>query len=98
MMKSYLMPADGRKSFYGKAVLIDDGHGTRILQSYDTQVCKLITGGAFVKMWNGYSATTMRHINGFRAHCRLPLINKAQWDKLETGKKYQCMTLEAMEG
>ena len=98
MMKSYLVPADSHKSFYGKAVLIDDEHGTRILQSYDTQVCKLITGGAFVKMWDGYSATTMRHINGFRAHCRLPLINKAQWDKLETGKKYQCVTLESMEG
>lgn len=98
MNQIYLVPADGRKSFYKKAVLLDDEKGTRILQSYDAQVCKLISGGAFVKMWDGYSPTTMRHINGFRAHCRLPLMNKAQWDKLETGKKYQCMTLEAMEG
>lgn len=97
MNQIYLVPADGRKSFYKKAVLLDDEKGTRILKSYDTQVCKLISGGAFVKMWDGYSATTQRHINAFRAHCRLPGITKKQWESLETGKKYQCMTLEAME-
>ena len=98
MIKSYIIPADGHKSFYGKAILIDDEKGTRTLESYNTPVCKLVSDGAFIKLWDGYSATTMRHVNGFRAHCRLPQINKAAWDRLETGKKYQCMTLESMEG
>ena len=96
MNQIYLVPADGRKSFYKKAVLLDDEKGTRILKNYDTQVCKLISGGAFVKMWDGYSATTQRHINAFRDYCRLPGITKKQLESMETGKKYQCMTLEAM--
>ena len=54
---------DGRKSFYKKAFIIERNDGI-YLKSYDTLVCR-ITHGVFQRLWNGYSATTMRHINSF---------------------------------
>lgn len=53
---------DRAKSFYGKANIIEE-NGEVILQSYDTFVCMINKRGAFVRLWGGYSATTMRHIN-----------------------------------
>jgi hypothetical protein len=55
---------DRAKSFYGKAKVIEKD-GETLLQSYDTTVCKIDKSGEFVRMWEGYSATTMRHINAF---------------------------------
>ena len=55
---------DRAKSFYGKAKVIEM-NGETLLQSYDTTVCKIDKSGEFVRMWSGYSATTMRHINAF---------------------------------
>lgn len=55
---------DRAKSFYGKAKVIEKD-GETVLQSYDTQVCKISASGEFVRMWSGYSVTTMRHINSF---------------------------------
>lgn len=55
---------DRAKSFYGKAKVIEKD-GETLLQSYDTIVCKIDKSGEFVRMWEGYSATTMRHINAF---------------------------------
>ena len=55
---------DRVKSFYGKAKVIEKD-GETLLQSYDTTVCKIDKSGEFVRMWEGYSVTTMRHINAF---------------------------------
>lgn len=65
-MKSYDLPtmSDRAKSFYGKAKVIEC-NGCKLLKSYDTIVCKIDSNGSFIKMWNGYSTTTMRHINAF---------------------------------
>lgn len=64
-MKIYeLIPTNGRKSFYGKAKVIEC-EGENFLQSYNAIVCKVDKNGKFVKMWDGYSATTMSHINDF---------------------------------
>ena len=79
-IRVYLVPADGRKSFYGKAVLIQRG-GAMYCESYNTIVCKYI-GGKFSRTWGGYSATTARHVNAFRAACGLPSIGKKEWDAL----------------
>lgn len=81
MKKSYLIPVDGRKSFYSKAVLIENPNGEKILESYGTVVCK-VQNGAFRRSWGGYSATTMRHINAFRASCGFSGMNKKEWDML----------------
>lgn len=86
---SYELPCyDSRKSFYGKARVIEAPEG-RYLQSYDTVVCFISYGGTFEKLWSGYSATTMRHINSFMHHIGWTECGgKAWWDNLETNTKY----------
>ena len=66
-MKMFDLPVMcGReKSFYGKAKVIEQDNGEKVLQSYNTQVCKITSGGEFVRMWSGYSVTTMRHVDSF---------------------------------
>lgn len=60
---------DNRKSFYGKAHVIYDYDNNYVtLRSYNTDVCRIekgVHGWKFRKLWNGYSATTMRHILDF---------------------------------
>lgn len=65
-MKIYkLYPVyEGRRSYYGKAV-VRESNGTKTLYSYDTPVCQITPEGEIVRLWPGYSRTTMRHINEF---------------------------------
>ena len=67
MAKFYELSAryDSRKSFYGKAHVIDHGNGLLELQSYDTVVCSLKNGANYKRLWNGHSLTTTRHIKEF---------------------------------
>lgn len=86
-MKIYdLIPTDGRKSFYGKAKVIEKD-GETLLQSYDTTVCKIDKSGEFVRMWSGYSVTTMRHINTFIEMFGIPGGGKSWWDALPVEEK-----------
>jgi hypothetical protein len=66
MYNIYEMTAiyDRRKSFYGKAYIIEF-MGRKILLSYDTRVCEIDASGKFHRYWGGESVTTMRHINEF---------------------------------
>lgn len=65
-MKVYeLRPVDNRKSFYGKAVVIVEDNGTETLYSYGTPVIKRLVSGELVKIWDGWTATTGRHIKAF---------------------------------
>ena len=75
-MKTYeLTPHDGRKSFYGKArVKVDNGAET--LFSYNTPVIRRNADGTLSRLWDGWSATTGRHVAAF---CGL---NKKEWDAL----------------
>lgn len=54
-MRMYDLPVMvGReKSFYGKARIIEKDNGEKVLQSYSTEVCKITTGGLFVRLWDG---------------------------------------------
>ena len=82
-MKIYeLIPGqyDRRKSFYGKAKVIEKDNGETVLLSYDTEVCKINTNGEFIRLWNGYSVTTMRHINSFLRLVGIAGGGKAWWD------------------
>lgn len=80
-MKIYeLRPVDNRKSFYGKAKVIEKDNGETVLQSYDTEVAKFTSGGEFVRLWSGYSATTMRHVNSFLQSFGIAGGGKAWWD------------------
>lgn len=65
MRKYELIPTDGRKSFYGKAVVIVGDNGTETLYSYGTPIIKRLVSGELVKLWSGWSATTGRHIQAF---------------------------------
>lgn len=74
---------DRVKSFYGKAKVIEND-GETFLQSYDTIVCKIDKSGEFVRLWKGYSATTMRHINSFIEMFGIEGGGKKWWDTLPT--------------
>lgn len=67
----------------GKATIVSiDGNDT--LLSYGTEVCRM-TAGVFERTGYGYktdSATTMRHVNEFRAIFGLPKITKGEWNAL----------------
>ena len=55
---------DARKSFYGKAHVIDHEDGTIELQSYDTIVSRCVNGK--VEELGKWSTTTTRHQKEFR--------------------------------
>lgn len=64
-MKSFLLPAapnDRARTFYGKAVVVEEENGGRLLLSYGVPVCRITSDGEFIRIWPGYSATTMRHL------------------------------------
>lgn len=56
---------DGRKSFYGKAHVIDYGNGKYDLQSYNTIVATIQDGKVIKNGIGCYSVTTNRHIREF---------------------------------
>lgn len=87
-MKMYDLPTmgDRAKSFYGKAKVKELDNGEKVLQSYNTDVCKITSSGAVVKLWSGYSSTTMRHVNSFLSFFGLTGGGKSWWDSLECGK------------
>lgn len=60
-----LKPNDNHKSFYGKAYVQMDDDGTETLYSYNTPVIRRAKNGNLTRLWNGYSATTQRHIVAF---------------------------------
>ena len=77
-----LTPKD-RKSFYGKMKVIER-NGEKLLQSYGTIVCKLDSCGNFKRLWNGWSATTQRHVNAFVDYYGLPKYGgKSAWTKMK---------------
>lgn len=65
MRKYELIPMTGQKSFYGKAVVVVEDNGTETLYSYGTPIIKRLVSGELVKMWDGWTATTGRHIKAF---------------------------------
>ena len=82
-MKRYeLKPVNGRKSFYGKAEAIERDNGDIELRSYNTIVAR-IRNGKFERLWSGYSATTMNHINAFLNAFGISGGGKAWWTSLE---------------
>ena len=77
-----LKPINNRKSFYNKATVIEKDNGDIELRSYDTIVAR-IRNGKFERLWNGYSQTTMHHINSFIDLYGIFGGGKAWWESLE---------------
>lgn len=76
----YLMPYDSQKSFYKKARVEEYNDGEKILYSYDTPVCSIDRDGNFTRLWFGYSATTMKHVNAFLKCYGISGGGKKWWD------------------
>ena len=61
----FLKPKGSQKSFGGKAIVKEYQSGDKILYSYLTPVLKQTKEGKLIRLWDGYSATTGRHIESF---------------------------------
>lgn len=87
-----LEPSMRQKSFYGKA-FVTEKDGVATLRSYKTDVCKIVDG-KLIKLWNGYSATTMKHVQSFCDHYGIENGGKAWWDSLpcDNKEKYRIRT------
>lgn len=86
MCTYYLEPINDRaKSFYGKAKVIEKTNGDVELQSYDTIVAR-ISKGKLQRLWDGYSSTTMRHVNSFCTKYGVDSGGKSWWKSLEVTK------------
>lgn len=81
-----LHPVGARqKSFYGKALVYEYDDGRRELQSYGTMVCRITATGEVQRLWDGWSATTQRHINSFlRLYSYGNLCGKANWGRFKS--------------
>ena len=77
----YLSPVDNRKSFYNKCYVVRDNNNNLTCYSYTTPVARF-SEGKFARLWSGYSATTMRHINSFASYCGINASGKKWWDSL----------------
>lgn len=65
-MRTYeLIPTDSHKSFYKKAFVRVNDNGDETLYSYGTPVVIRLRNGKLRRVWNGWSATTGRHIASF---------------------------------
>lgn len=85
MSKLYKLDAryDSRKSFYGKAQVIEDNY-SKTLYSYNTPVCEIGKRGAIVFDFYPLSPTTLRHIkefllqNGYKAESKAQILKDYQ--------------------
>ena len=77
-----------QKSYYGKAkveTVSRDNHVVGyVLYSYDTPVCAIDCFGCFTRLWDSYSATTMKHINSFIGcvYPTHPSLGKKAWEAM----------------
>lgn len=75
-----LLPNGNQKSFYGKAKVKIYSDNTKILQSYNTDVAKIDANGNVIRLWDGWTTTTGKHIKVFcglnkKEFLNLPLNN-----------------------
>ena len=70
--------------FGGRALIIPDGNKL-ILRSYYTDVCEFdLKTEKFTRLWNGFSVTTLKHVNIFRRFLALNTLSKREWIELNT--------------
>ena len=84
-----------QKSFYGKAKVVSSVVNLEryyTLHSYDTPVVSVYVdcnGTPFVKkLWNGYSATSLRHVNELLMQHDFPKLSARVWRAMEVGQFY----------
>ena len=94
----------GQKSFYGKARVYAYEHGSDTyytLNSYGTPVVSVYFGSDNIpyikRLWNGYSATTLRHVNELLMQEEFPKLSARAWRAMEVGKFYSLDDVPALE-
>ena len=90
-MKQFELKPKYQKSFYGKAIVEEHSNGDKYLVSYRTVVCMIDGSSAFHRYWDGYSATTAKHIDEFRRVYGMSGMSKKEWlyipvEKLDNGE------------
>ena len=71
-------------------VYTNDNGAVYTLESYDTDVCSIhatTMGWWFEREWDGWTPTTMKHINAFREQFGFSRMNKYDWLMLD-GPEY----------
>ena len=93
-----------QKSFYCKAKVTVSYNGDGmylVLESYDEQVLivKIAKGGmpCIMRLWDGYSATTLRHVNELLMQEDFPKLSARAWRAMEVGKFYSLDDVPALE-
>ena len=79
---SELIPTNSQKSFYGKAMVCSYPDGSHTLYSYETPILRINADGSFDRLWDGYSTTTMKHINSFCVRYGINGGGKKWWNAL----------------
>lgn len=75
----------GNVSYYGKAKVIELDN-IKYLKSYNTVVCA-ISNGEFIRYWDDYSATTIKHINDFCRQNGFNTLSKKEWLSIEVSNE-----------
>lgn len=93
-----------QKSFYKKAMVTvsyNDDCMYLVLQSYDTNVAmiKISKGGMpnVKRLREGYSVTTMRHVNELLMQEGFPKLSANAWRSMEVGEFYSPYDVNALE-
>lgn len=61
----YELTPTRQKSFYGKAIVEELSNGISVLYSYGTRIMEMKPNGEMRRIWDGWSATTGKHIASF---------------------------------
>lgn len=85
-VQEFELIARSQNSFYGKAKIIIDENGEIFLRSYNTLVCYINKNKEFVRLWEGYSNTTQKHINDFCKLYGFKGYSKKEWLNLPIEK------------
>lgn len=72
------------EGFNNRAIVIKV-KGGYILKSYNTIVAYyLISEDKMIRAWDGFSVTTLKHVNIFRSWLGLSTLSKREWIELDT--------------
>ena len=84
--KTELMPTSSRKSFYGRAFVLEGKDSTHWLQSYNTIMCSVDRDGRVRRHSDYRSNTTDRHVKAF-LETFAPDMEPSEFRKLEVGPR-----------
>lgn len=61
--------------------------GYDLLVSYRTPIALRTPKGEFVRLWGGYTKTTMGHLSAWCVFVKLPIVSGKMWDEIPCGRK-----------